>query len=108
MSGRWSPSLPLVAGRAYHPAQIAGAAAVAAIVAGWAAAQQPDILPGLPVTVAAASSATLQTVLVVVAIGAVLLVPSLWLLFSLFLRGWFDHRRCAAPHPIALSLSARA
>jgi len=31
----------------YEPARYAGAAAVAAIIAGWAAAQQPDILPGL-------------------------------------------------------------
>jgi hypothetical protein len=59
-------------------------------VAGWAAAQRPDFLPGLTVTQAAASRATLIAVLVVVGIGAVVLIPSLSLLFGLVLRGRFD------------------
>src|SRR6266704_5414512 len=46
--------------------------------------------PGLTVGEAAAGRATLITVLVVVGIGAVVLIPSLALLFGLFLHGRFD------------------
>ncbi len=77
------------AGR-FEPARYAGALSVAAVVAGWAFAQRPDFLPGLTVGEAAAGRATLITVLVVVGIGAVVLIPSLALLFGLFLHGRFD------------------
>jgi cytochrome d ubiquinol oxidase subunit II len=83
-------TLGLVAAGRYEPARYAGAVAVAAIVGGWAAAQQPDILPGLPVDKAAAGEGTLIAILVVVAAGAVVLVPSMAILFGLFLRGTFD------------------
>jgi cytochrome d ubiquinol oxidase subunit II len=65
---------------------------VGAIVAGWALAQQPQILPGLTVDQAAAGDATLTTLLVAIAFGALVLVPSLWLLFGMVLRGQFDER----------------
>lgn len=71
-------------------ARISAAVAVAAIVAGWALAQQPRFLPGLTVTQAAAGRSTLLAVIIAVAAGAVVLVPSLGLLFRLFLRGRFD------------------
>jgi cytochrome d ubiquinol oxidase subunit II len=77
------------AGR-FEPARYVGALAVGALVAGWAAAQRPDFLPGLTVSQAAAGRATLITVLVVVGLGALVLVPSLGLLFGLVLRGRFD------------------
>ncbi len=77
------------AGR-FEPARYAGALSVAAVVAGWAAAQRPDLLPGLTVSEAAAGRATLITILVVVGIGALVLIPSLALLFDLFLHGRFD------------------
>ena len=80
------------AGR-FEPARYAGALSVAAVVAGWAAAQRPDFLPGLTVGEAVASRATLIAVLVVVGIGAVVLIPSLSLLFGLVLRGRFDLSR---------------
>jgi cytochrome d ubiquinol oxidase subunit II len=80
------------AGR-YHLARFAAALAVAAVIAGWAAAQQPDILPGLTIQAAAASTPTLITILVVSAIGGVILIPSLMLLFGLFLQGRFDPGR---------------
>jgi cytochrome d ubiquinol oxidase subunit II len=81
--------LLVLAGR-FTSARFAAALAVAAVIAGWAAAQQPDILPGLSIHAAAAGDATLVTILVVSAIGAVILVPSLVLLFGLFLQGRFD------------------
>jgi cytochrome bd ubiquinol oxidase subunit II len=80
----------LVLRRRYGYARLSAAAAVAAIVAGWGLAQRPNILPGLTVHEAAAGHSTLVAVVVALAIGAVLLIPSLGFLFSLVLRGHFD------------------
>ncbi|MDT5024998.1 MAG: cytochrome bd ubiquinol oxidase subunit [Micromonosporaceae bacterium] len=74
----------------FGPARASAALAVVAIVAGWAVAQQPRLLPGLTVSQAAASRSTLIAVIVAVVIGAIVLVPSLLLLFGLFLRGRLD------------------
>jgi len=82
----------LVARRRLEPARWTAAVAVGAIVAGWALAQQPRILPGLTVEQAAAGDATLVALLVSVAIGALILIPSLALLFRMLLRGSFDER----------------
>ncbi len=71
-------------------ARASAALAVAAIVAGWGFAQRPYILPGLTVSQAAAGRTTLIAVIVSVAVGAIVLVPSLALLFTLFLRGRLD------------------
>ena len=71
-------------------ARVSASIAVAAIVAGWALAQRPRFLPGLTVEQAAASRSALIATLVGVGIGAIVLVPSLVLLFRLFLRGRFD------------------
>ena len=62
-----------------------------------ARAQRPQILPGLTVEQAAAGDGTLVALLVSLAIGAVILIPSLTLLFSLVLRGRFDEP--AHPEP---------
>ena len=80
----------LVARRRPEPARWTAAVAVGAIVAGWALAQRPELLPGLTVEEAAASDATIVALLISLAVGAVILVPSLYLLFSLVLRGRFD------------------
>jgi cytochrome bd ubiquinol oxidase subunit II len=80
-------TLALVFARRYEAARYSAALAVAAVVAGWALAQQPELLPGLTVSAAAAPHDTLVAVLVAFCAGAVLLGPSLWLLFSLSLRG---------------------
>jgi cytochrome bd ubiquinol oxidase subunit II len=80
-------------------ARYTAALAVAAIIAGWAAAQQPVLLPGLTIAQAAAPRDTLVVVVAAVLIGAVILFPSLALLFSLVLRGRFD--------PSATTFSAR-
>jgi cytochrome d ubiquinol oxidase subunit II len=83
-------TLALVQAGRYEPARVSAAAAVAAIIAGWGLAQRPDLLPGLTVHAAAASHATLVALLVSIAVGLVILVPSLVLLFGLVLRGRFD------------------
>jgi cytochrome d ubiquinol oxidase subunit II len=71
-------------------ARLSAALAVAAVVAGWAAAQAPRMLPGMTVTQAAAGRATLIALVIAVACGAVVLIPSLALLYTLFLRGRLD------------------
>jgi cytochrome bd ubiquinol oxidase subunit II len=77
----------------YGWARISAAGAVAAIVAGWGLAQGPQILPGLTIDQAAAGHSTLVVLIVALAIGAVIVIPSLGLLFTLFLRGRFDERQ---------------
>ena len=79
-----------VARRRLEPARWSAAVAVGTIVAGWALAQRPQLLPGLTVEEAAAGDATLVALLVSIAIGAVILIPSLVLLYGLVLRGRFD------------------
>ena len=74
----------------YRPARFSAAVAVAAIVAGWGLAQAPQLLPGLSVQQAAAGDETLIALLVGVAVGFAVLVPSLVLLFGLVLTGRFD------------------
>jgi cytochrome d ubiquinol oxidase subunit II len=71
-------------------ARLTAALTVAAVVAGWAAAQAPRMLPGMTVPQAAAGRATLVTLTIGVACGAVILIPSLALLFTLYLRGRLD------------------
>src|SRR4051812_49560872 len=83
-------TLALVLRRRYELARLGASLAVAAVVAGWALAQQPVVLPGLTVQQAAAPDATLVAVIVAVVAGVLVLFPSLALLFSLVLRGRFD------------------
>jgi cytochrome d ubiquinol oxidase subunit II len=76
--------------RRYGPARATAAAAVGAVLVGWVLAQRPDVLPGLSVHEAAAGRSTLIALVIATAIGAVLLVPSLVILYGLLLRGGFD------------------
>jgi cytochrome d ubiquinol oxidase subunit II len=85
-------TLALVARGNFEAARYSAAVAVAAIVAGWAIAQSPDLLPGLSVDEAAASHGTLVALVVAVPIGALILIPSLAWLFGLVLRGRFDEQ----------------
>jgi cytochrome d ubiquinol oxidase subunit II len=80
-------TMVLVARGWFEVARATAAVAVAAIIAGWALAQRPVILPGLTVAQAAAPHDTLVLVVVAVIIGALILFPSLGLLFGLTLRG---------------------
>ena len=68
-------------------ARYTSAVAVAAIIAGWALAQNPTILPGLTIEQAAAPQSTLVAVMIAVVVGAFVLLPSLGLLFTLTLGG---------------------
>ncbi|MDQ0785411.1 cytochrome d ubiquinol oxidase subunit II [Streptomyces sp. B3I8] len=79
--------LGLLRTRHYVAARAAAAAAVAAILWAWGAAQYPAMLVGsLTVDGAASQSSVLSACLIVLACGAVLLVPSLWLLYGTFQR----------------------
>ena len=90
-------TLALVGLHRFRPARYTAPVAVAAVIAGWAFAQRPVFLPELTITQAAAPAATLIAVTVAVLAGAVLLLPSLALLFRLVLRGQFDPDPSAAP-----------
>jgi cytochrome d ubiquinol oxidase subunit II len=80
----------LVRAERYELARVSAALAVAAIVAGWGLAQRPELLPGLTIEEGAAGHSTLVALLVTIASGLVVLVPSLVLLYGLVLRGRFD------------------
>jgi cytochrome d ubiquinol oxidase subunit II len=84
-------TLALVRRDRFDVARFTSAAAVGAIVVGWALAQRPDFLPGeLSLSEAAAGDATLTALLVCVAIALVILVPALTLLYRLVLTGRLD------------------
>lgn len=91
-------TLALIWRRRYEVARLTASAAVAAVVAGWALAQEPTILPGLTVEQAASPRETLIAVTIAVLAGAVILFPSLAVLFSMVLRGRFD-REQVSPAP---------
>ena len=64
---------------------------MAALIVGWALAQSPFLLPEeLTVDDAGAPDSTLAAMLVSVAIGTLVLVPSLYGLYSLTLQGRLD------------------
>jgi cytochrome bd ubiquinol oxidase subunit II len=79
----------------FEAARYGASAAVASVVAGWALAQRPELLPGLTVEEAAAGRPTLVATVVGVAVGGVVVVPSLAVLFRLVLRGRFDTKAAA-------------
>ena len=83
-------TLILLGGRRYRAARFMAATAVAAVVAGWGVAQQPELLPGVTIEEAAASDEVIIALLVAVALGMLLLLPSLYLLYSFVLGGRFD------------------
>jgi cytochrome d ubiquinol oxidase subunit II len=84
---------PLLWWRRYVMARVVAALAVTAILWGWAVAQYPDLLePHVTVAASAALDSVLGTVLIVLAVGAALLVPSLWWLYHLFQRPEVDVR----------------
>ncbi|MBK5231565.1 MAG: cytochrome d ubiquinol oxidase subunit II [Thermoleophilia bacterium] len=76
--------------RSYELARFCAAGAVVAVVAGWGFAQSPDILPGLSIDAAAAADNVLIGLLVSIAVGLMILIPSLALLYGLVLGGRFD------------------
>jgi cytochrome d ubiquinol oxidase subunit II len=108
-------TLALVHARRYTPARYSAAAAVASVVAGWALAQLPTLLPGLTVEQAAAPRDVLVAVTIAVLAGIPILLPSLVLLFRLTLSGRFDTdarptvapRRASSPGPAGDGRRAR-
>jgi len=88
-------TLALVYRRRFEAARYSASLAVAAVVAGWALAQWPTILPGLDVRHAAAPHDTLVAVVAAVLGGGAIVFPSLALLFRLTLAGRFDQGRPA-------------
>jgi cytochrome d ubiquinol oxidase subunit II len=66
-------------------ARVAVVAQVVFVLWAWAAGQWPYLVPpDLTISGTAAPSATLSALLVVVGVGGLILVPSLWLLFRVF------------------------
>jgi cytochrome bd ubiquinol oxidase subunit II len=85
-------SLLLVLRRRYLLVRVTAALAVTAVLWGWALAQYPYLLPppataDATITASAARPAVLSATLIALAVGAVLLIPSLLWLFLLFQRG---------------------
>ncbi|HEX2154541.1 MAG TPA: cytochrome d ubiquinol oxidase subunit II [Acidimicrobiia bacterium] len=73
--------------RRFWPARVASVLAVMSILWGWAVAQYPYMLAGqITIQEAAAHPATLDAMLVSLTVGAILLVPSMVLLFVMFQR----------------------
>jgi cytochrome bd ubiquinol oxidase subunit II len=86
-------TLWLVWAERYELARFTAAAAVACVTVGWAFAQSPYLLPEhLTLEKAAAGDATLIATLVGVGLGMLVLVPSLYLLYSLTLKGRLDQQ----------------
>ena len=94
-------TLGLVHRSRFEAARYSAALAVAALVAGWALAQWPTILPGLDVRHAAAPHDTLVAVVAAVLGGGAIVFPSLALLFRLTLAGRFDQGRATQAAPPA-------
>jgi cytochrome d ubiquinol oxidase subunit II len=89
LAGLAAPAVALIALRARRDrvARAALAVTMAAFVWGWGLAQYPRLAaPGVTVANAAAPSPELHAVAIALVAGAVLLVPSLWLLYAAFRR----------------------
>jgi cytochrome bd ubiquinol oxidase subunit II len=86
-------TLWLVWSARYEIARVTAAAAVACVTIGWAFAQSPYLLPErLTLEQAAAGDATLVATLIGIAAGMLALIPSLYLLYSLTLKGRLDQQ----------------
>ncbi|GAB2865004.1 cytochrome d ubiquinol oxidase subunit II [Actinocorallia aurea] len=85
-------SLILLLRRSYVAVRVTAAVAVLSLLWGWGLGQYPDLLPGLTVAQAAATPAALTASLVALGCGALLLLPSLWWLYTTF-------QQPPAPHP---------
>jgi cytochrome d ubiquinol oxidase subunit II len=100
-------ALALVARGRFAAARCAAALAVVAVLAAWALAQAPRLLPGLTVSDAAAPDATLWAIVVAVLGGGAVLAPALLVLFRLSLAGRLGYDDApAAPSPPAAGRTA--
>ena len=90
-------SLALLYRRHFLTARLTAATAVTAVIWAWAAAQYPHLLqPNLTITEAAATRPVLTATLISLGLGAVLVVPSLVWLYTIFQR---DPARTTDPKP---------
>jgi cytochrome bd ubiquinol oxidase subunit II len=81
-------SIVLLVRRNHRLARVAAIGAVASVVVAWGVAQWPYLLPkSLKISQAAAPDPTLATVLVVFAVAAIVILPSLGLLYVLDQKG---------------------
>ena len=97
-------TIALVWTRRFEIARYTSAVAVGAILAGWALAQRPDLLPGeLSLDDAAAGDATLLATLIALALALAVIIPSLAILFRLTLRGRLGEEF----HPIGAAQGGR-
>lgn len=85
-------SLYLLVVRRFQLVRITTGLGAAAVIWAWGAAQYPEALPGTTIEEAAAGGAVLNALLIVTAVGAVLLAPSLAWLFVV-------SQRPAVPEP---------
>lgn len=93
-------SLALIVRQAYEASRLSAAVAVAALLLGWTAAQRPYVLPPTLTLSAGAAATTTQVALIIsVGIGAIILFPSLAVLFRLALTGRFDPGAARASTP---------
>ena len=77
-------AITLILGR-YRAARIALMLEITSILVAWAVAQAPDlIVPDVTIASAASPSVTLSAFLISSAVGMVIFLPSLWLLFAVF------------------------
>jgi cytochrome d ubiquinol oxidase subunit II len=79
-------SLVLLWVRQYVAVRVTAALAVVGLLWGWGLGQYPDLLPGVTLRDAAATDAVLAATLGALAVGAILLLPSLWWLYATFQR----------------------
>ncbi|KAB8191535.1 cytochrome d ubiquinol oxidase subunit II [Nonomuraea phyllanthi] len=80
-------SLLLLLWRAYVAVRLTAGLAVAGLLWGWGIGQYPWLLPGVSLGDAAATESVLAASLGSLAVGAFLLVPSMWWLYATFQRG---------------------
>ena len=81
-------TIALVWTRRFELARYSAAAAVGAILVGWAVAQRPDLLPGaVTLDQAAAGDSTLVATLIALVVALAVIVPSLAYLYRLKLSG---------------------
>ncbi|MFC8093604.1 cytochrome d ubiquinol oxidase subunit II [Streptomyces sp. NPDC057301] len=91
-------SLALLAwGRSYLVVRLTAALAVTGLLWGWGIGQHPVLLPGVSLDEAAATDAVLGASLGALAVGAVLLLPSLWWLYATFQRDRTGEHREPTP-----------
>jgi cytochrome bd ubiquinol oxidase subunit II len=91
--------LVLLRRRAPRGARPLAVGAVVAVIWGWGVAQYPYLLPTeLKISDAAGPSATLTGVLIVFGVAVVLVLPSLFLLFTLAQRSMVEEHEAPRPH----------